>query len=70
MDENTKETFKREKDMVMEIIKIHKASCMSVVGFAIIRWASIQSRVLLVNRKKAYGLSVNFRNTFNDLIQL
>ena len=70
MDENTKATFKRGKDMEMEIIKIHRAHCMSAVGFVIIRWASIQSRLLLVNRKKAYGLSVNFRNTFNDLIQL
>ena len=40
MDENTKATFKRGKDMGTEIIKMHKAVCMSVVGFVIIRLAS------------------------------
>ena len=42
MDENTKATFKRVKDMEMETIKMHKASCMLAVGFVIIRWGSIQ----------------------------
>ena len=42
MDENTKATFKRVKDMEMETIKMHRASCMLAVGFVIIRWASIQ----------------------------
>ena len=37
MDENTKANFKKEKDMVKEIIMTLRASNMSVVGFVIIR---------------------------------